>query len=235
MRAFRRALLDAKNCKLLPIVNCVQVEPLPQRTATSRSLTGRSLAETSWLAERAFGVVTTRLGLAVRVKTTDFEDVVKLVQPENYTKFLIKRTAVQKARPNTEIQKWAPASDQKKTGRNAVFPQTWAAVVASPAPQKAQESRGQKRSTETLGTSQPSKTVNLNTTPTAMDLGDVVQALARPSAVTPMIEGDHGELIARAVAAAMTPLDAQLKMLQTEIIAMNSLEGINGPDGMGDI
>ena len=46
---------------------------------------------------------------------------------------------------------------------------------------------------------------------------------------------DLGELIARAVAAAMTPQDAQLKMLQTEIIAMKSLEGINGSDGMGDI
>ena len=33
-------------------------------------------------------MVTTRLGLAVRVKTTDFEEVVKLVPPENYTKFL---------------------------------------------------------------------------------------------------------------------------------------------------
>ena len=44
--------------------------------------------KTSWLAERALGVVTTRLGLAVRVKTTDFQEVVRLVQPENYTKFL---------------------------------------------------------------------------------------------------------------------------------------------------
>ena len=35
-----------------------------------------------------FGVVTTRLGLAVRVKSTNFEEVVKLVWPENYTKFL---------------------------------------------------------------------------------------------------------------------------------------------------
>ena len=29
-----------------------------------------------------------RLALAVRVKTTDFEEVVKLVQPENNTKFV---------------------------------------------------------------------------------------------------------------------------------------------------
>ena len=56
---------------------------------------------------------------------------------------VIKRTAMQKARPNPEIQKWVPASDQKKTGRDAVFPQTWAAVVAKPAPQKARESREQ--------------------------------------------------------------------------------------------
>ena len=143
-----------------------------------------ALRKTSWLAERAFGVVTTRLGLAVRVKTTDFEEVVKLVQPEKYTKFLgelwdvsglpvswspdavtdfltgwkvcpvktfrkgyrrtlvvraleqpmstelqhefglavIKRTAMQKARPNPEIQKWVPASDQKKTGRRCSLP-----------------------------------------------------------------------------------------------------------------
>ena len=47
-----------------------------------------ALRKTAWLAERAFGVVTTRLGLAVRVRTTDFEEVVRLVQPENYTKFL---------------------------------------------------------------------------------------------------------------------------------------------------
>ena len=47
-----------------------------------------ALRKTSWLADRAFGVVTTRLGLALRVKTTDFEEVVKLVQPENRTKFL---------------------------------------------------------------------------------------------------------------------------------------------------
>ena len=33
----------------------------------------------------------------------------------------------------------------------------------------------------------------------------------------------------------MTPLDAQLKMLQTEIIAMKSQEGINATDGTGDI
>ena len=47
-----------------------------------------TLRKTSWLADRAFGVVTTRLGLAVRGKTTDFEEVVKLVQPESYNKFL---------------------------------------------------------------------------------------------------------------------------------------------------
>ena len=52
--------------------------------------------------------------------------------------------------------------------------------------------------------------------------------------MTPMKERDLGELIARAVAAALTPLDAQLKKLQTEIIAMKSLDGVNGPDGMGD-
>ena len=68
-----------------------------------------------------------------------------------------------------------------------------------------------------------------------MDLGDVVRTLARPPAVIPMTEGDLGEPIARAVAAAMTPTDTQFKMLQTEIIAMKSLTGINGRDGMGEI
>ena len=47
-----------------------------------------ALRKTSWLADRAFGVVTTRLGLAVRGKTTDFEEVVKLAQPESYNKSL---------------------------------------------------------------------------------------------------------------------------------------------------
>ena len=44
--------------------------------------------QTSWIAESGFGVVTIRLGLAVKGKTTDFEEVVKLVQPESHTKFL---------------------------------------------------------------------------------------------------------------------------------------------------
>ena len=38
-----------------------------------------------------------------------------------------------------------------------------------------------------------------------MDLGEIVQTPARASAVTPTMEGDLGELIARAVAAAMVP------------------------------
>ena len=255
-----------------------------------------ALRKTSWLADRAFGVVTTRLGLVVRVKATDFEEVAELAQPENYkflgelwdvsgltlswgpdavTDFLagwkvipvktfrqghrrtwivratdqpmstklqhefglavIKRTVMLKTRQNQEIQKWMPASEQKKTGRDAVFPQTWAAVVAALAPHKTQTARGQKRTTEALGTSQPSKTVNLTSSPSAMDLGDVAQTPAPASAVVPTKEGDLGELIARAVAAAMAPVDAQMKMLQTETIAMKSLEGINGPVGMGDI
>ena len=146
-----------------------------------------------------------------------------------------KRSTAQKARTSPEIQKWMPASEQRKTERKAVFPQTWAAVVTASLPQKAQESRGQKRSTEMLGTSRPSKTVNLNNSPTSMDLGDTVQAPTRPSAVTPMTQGNLAELIARAVAEAMSPMDAQLKMLQTEIIAMKNLEGINEPDGMNVI
>ena len=47
-----------------------------------------SLRKAAWLADRAYGVVITRMGLAVRVQTGDFEDIVKLVQPENYSKFL---------------------------------------------------------------------------------------------------------------------------------------------------
>ena len=42
-----------------------------------------ALRKTAWLADRAFGVVTTRSGLAVRAIEADFEEVVKLVQPEN--------------------------------------------------------------------------------------------------------------------------------------------------------
>ena len=47
-----------------------------------------ALRKTSWVAARAFGVVTTLLGLAVRVKTPDFEEIASLVQPEKYNKFL---------------------------------------------------------------------------------------------------------------------------------------------------
>ena len=135
---------------------------------------------------------------------------------------VIKRTVMQKARQDQVevIQKWMPASEQKRTGRDAVFPQTWAAVAAEPAPHKSQSARGQKRTTEALGRSQPSKTVNLSTSPTAMNLGEVAQTPTRVPAVVPTTEGDLVELIARAVATAMVPVDAQLKMLQTEIIAM---------------
>ena len=39
----------------------------------------------AWLAHHAYGVVTTRMELALRV---DFEEIVELVQPENYSKIL---------------------------------------------------------------------------------------------------------------------------------------------------
>ena len=55
--------------------------------------------------------------------------------------------------------------------------------------------------------------MNLNTTVTAMDLGDVLQVSVNPSVVTPMIERDLGELIARAVTKVLIPFDAQFKML----------------------
>ena len=110
-----------------------------------------------------------------------------------------------------------------------------AAVAAAPAPHETQTPRGQQRTTEALGTCQPSKTVNLNKSPTAMDLGDVAQTPARVPAVVPTTEGDLAELISRAVATAMAPVDAQLKVLQTEKIAMESVEGINGSDGIGGI
>ena len=48
----------------------------------------RSLRMAACLADRAYGVVTTRIGLAVIVLTADFEEIVKLVQPENNIKFL---------------------------------------------------------------------------------------------------------------------------------------------------
>ena len=47
-----------------------------------------------------------------------------------------------------------PATEQRKTGREAIFPQTWTAVAAAPEPQTAQLARGQKRTSETHGTGQ---------------------------------------------------------------------------------
>ena len=64
---------------------------------------------------------------------------------------MIKRSTAKKARTSPEIQKWMPASEQRKTERKPVFPQTWAAVVTASLPQKPQESRGQKRSTRDAG------------------------------------------------------------------------------------
>ena len=48
----------------------------------------RALRMAAWFADRACGVVTTRIGLVVRVFTADFEEIVKLAQPENNIKFL---------------------------------------------------------------------------------------------------------------------------------------------------
>ena len=47
-----------------------------------------ALRKTAWLADRAYGVVTTRMGLAVRVLAADFEEIIKLVQPDTCSKFL---------------------------------------------------------------------------------------------------------------------------------------------------
>ena len=110
------------------------------------------------------------------------------------------------------------------------LPTDQAGVVATPAPQKTQENKGQKK-VNSVAVNIPAKQNSASEHCTHY----VVQALARPSAVIPMMEGGFGDLIARSVAAAMTPSDAQLKMLQSEIVAMKSLEGINGTDGMGDI
>ena len=38
--------------------------------------------------DRAYGVVTTRMELAVRVLPADFKEITKLVQPDNHSKFL---------------------------------------------------------------------------------------------------------------------------------------------------
>ena len=62
-----------------------------------------------------------------------------------------------------------------------------------------------------------------------MDLGNVAQTPARVPAVVPTTEEDLVGLIARAVATAMVPVDAQLKMLQTEMIAMKKCGGIMAP------
>ena len=97
---------------------------------------------------------------------------------------------------------------RRKTGRDAVFPQTWAAVVASPAPQKSsrkQRTKSVNRDTGNIPAKQNSESEHY----THCD-GPWRCCASTLPAVIPMIEGDLGELIARAVAA-MTPLDALLK------------------------
>ena len=219
------------------------------------------------LADRAYGVVTTRLALAVSVKTPDFEEVVRLVQPENYNKFLgelwdvsglhLSRgpdavtdflagwkvsslktlsTGLQthlgcesngtSNKHEIATRNW-PGSDQaychaksdkikrSQNGRQLLSTRQLEGMQfstdlgSSGRRREAQEGRGQKRSTETLGTSQPSKSVNPNSTPTATDPGEIVQTPARASAGTPTMEGDIGELIPHAVAAAMAPVDCK--------------------------
>ena len=180
-----------------------------------------ALRKTSWLADRAFGVVTTRLGLAVRVATPDLEEVVRLVQPENYNKFLgelwdvsglppswgpdavtdflagwkvsplktfrqgYRRTWVVRAMEqpmSTKLQHdFGPGSDQafcdalpsRRKLEGMQFShgpgQQWSQR------QHHKKLRRRNRSTKTLRTSQPSKTVNLNTAPTAMDFGEIGQ------------------------------------------------------------
>ena len=57
-----------------------------------------------------------------------------------------------------------------------------------------------------------------------------MSALVTP--VVPMANANFVELITRAVAAAMVTVDAQLKALRTETIAMQNVEET---DGLGDI
>ena len=153
-----------------------------------------ALREAAWLADGAYSVITTRMGLAVRVLAADLEEIRKLVQPElqqvsgtdAVTDFLIpvrifrqgyrrtwvvraaeqpmsttfqddfglaviKRATTQKTRQELELQKWTSAAEQVKTAREAIFPQTWAAVAVAPIPQRVQQARGQKRTAELYG------------------------------------------------------------------------------------
>ena len=48
-----------------------------------------ALKKATWLADRVLAPI--RMGLAVRVLEADFEEIVKLVQPRNYNKFLDQR------------------------------------------------------------------------------------------------------------------------------------------------
>ena len=48
-----------------------------------------ALRKTAWLADRAYRVVSIRMGLAVRVLAADFEEIIKQMRPDNYCKFLV--------------------------------------------------------------------------------------------------------------------------------------------------
>ena len=94
-------------------------------------------------------------------------------------------TAAQIARPNPEIPNgccvptnWETCSFPTDLGRSGRIAST-------------EKSSGKQRTRTVDGDAgyiPAEQTVNLNTTPTAMDPGDVVQALARPSAVSEMLE-----------------------------------------------
>ena len=61
---------------------------------------------------------------------------------------IIKRATVQKKKKHIKslrCMNWTPATEQRKVGREATFPQTWAGVAAAPMQQKAQPAGGQKK------------------------------------------------------------------------------------------
>ena len=141
----------------------------------------------------------------------------------------IKRVVMQKPRQGPEVQKMGFTAEQSKTGRDAIFPQTWAAVVATPTPQRTQPIRCTKKDSRRAWDVPVER---------AGELEHIIQCDGRWRKHTrkrwgvweptnacvghTMANANLVELITPAVAAAMVAVDAQLRALQPEIIAMTS-------------
>ena len=257
-----------------------------------------ALRKTAWLADRAYGVVTTRMGLAVRVLAADLEESIKLVQPDNYSKFLgelwdvsglplscgpdagtdflagwkvtpmnafhqgyrrtwvvvraaeqpvstklqhdfglatVKRATIQKNSTRVGNTKWKPATEQRKAGREHTFTTDLGTkTTKSTAGKRPKKNRQGPWSISVQQSSEPEHVVQCDAPcgrNTREHCGwESTPALATPAA--PVVSENLFELIIGAVATAMAPMDAHLKALQTEIIAMKDLDEA---DGLGDI